>query len=80
MYRLGAISGTSATAQPVDFDVRVSILDSYNLGNVRLGDDTESEAIGGSIYDPAAFSSLYESFSRQDDLDMEVRVIHHTLS
>lgn len=71
MYRLGAISGTSATAQPVDFDVRVSILDSYNLGNVRLGDDTESEAIGGSIYDPAAFSSLYESFSRQDDLDME---------
>jgi hypothetical protein len=80
MYRLGAISGTLATLQPVDFDARNSILGSYNLGNVRLGDDTfESEAIGGSIYDRAAFSSLFESFSREDDLDIEVRIIHHTL-
>ena len=81
MYRLGAISGTSETLQPVDFDARNSILESYNLGNVRLGDDTfESEAIGGSIYDRAAFSSLFESFSREDDLDIEVHIIYRTLS
>jgi len=66
MYRLGAISGTSSTLQPVDFDVRNSI----------LGDDSESEILGGSIYDRAAFSSLLESFSREDDLDIEVSFYH----
>jgi len=63
---LGTISGTSATLQPIDFDVRNSI----------LGDDSESEVLGGSIYDRAAFSSLLESFSREDDLDIEVSVKH----
>lgn len=69
MYRLGAISGTSTTLQPVDFDVR----------NAILGDESESEVLGGSIYDRAAFSSLLESFSREDDLDIEVTIIHHAL-
>lgn len=71
MYRLGAISGTLAAQQPVDFDASTSILGAYSLDDYSLRVDTEPDMVGGSIYDRAAYSSLFRSFSRHEDLTVE---------
>nr|XP_024395188.1 uncharacterized protein LOC112291662 isoform X1 [Physcomitrium patens] len=72
MYRLGAISGTLAAQQPVDFDASTSILGAYSLDDYSLRVDTEPDMVGGSIYDRAAYSSLFRSFSRHEDLTVEI--------
>ncbi|XP_024400330.1 uncharacterized protein [Physcomitrium patens] len=71
MYRLGTDSETLGPQGPVDFGRRTPIFASFNLDDPTLGDDTESEVLGGSIYDTATFSSLFENFSRQDYPDIE---------
>jgi len=72
MYRLGAVADTLVTQQTVVLDARI-----VNLGSGNA--ERESEVLGGSIYDQAAFSSLCESFSREDDFGIEVSFNHFTL-
>lgn len=79
MYRLGTDSETLGPQGPVDFGRRTPIFASFNLDDPTLGDDTESEVLGGSIYDTATFSSLFENFSRQDYPDIEVSIEHNAL-
>jgi hypothetical protein len=88
MYRLGAMSGTSATQLPVDFEGSNALFDSYNLGSSAL--DHENADFGRmenadlevqepavrkyrvSIYDNDTFSPIYQNSIRENDFDIEV--------
>ncbi|XP_020275848.1 uncharacterized protein LOC109850281 isoform X2 [Asparagus officinalis] len=59
MYRLGPGSIDSTAYHEVDFDVRSSFLNPATHEIARENSNSE-EFIGGSIYDPAYFSSLFE--------------------
>nr|XP_024374677.1 uncharacterized protein LOC112281897 isoform X1 [Physcomitrium patens] len=71
MYRLRAISEALSLQERAEFHGRNSMSSLRKLNDSVLGDDAESELLGGSIYDTAAFSSLFESFNLQSDLDVE---------
>ncbi|XP_058079200.1 uncharacterized protein LOC131227415 isoform X2 [Magnolia sinica] len=59
MYRLGVSSVESTSYQEVDFDLRNSFLNPSNPGLARQN-SVSDEILGGSIYDPAYYSSLFE--------------------
>lgn len=75
MYRLRAISEALSLQERAEFHGRNSMSSLRKLNDSVLGDDAESELLGGSIYDTAAFSSLFESFNLQSDLDVEVHIL-----
>ncbi|KAG1338232.1 hypothetical protein COCNU_04G005380 [Cocos nucifera] len=56
MYRLGVSSVDSAAYHEADFDVRNSFLNPSTDRQTSISDDI----LGGSIYDPAYYSSLFE--------------------
>ncbi|KAJ0978088.1 hypothetical protein J5N97_013569 [Dioscorea zingiberensis] len=59
MYRLGISSVDSAPYRETDFDVRNSFLNPPIHGIVREN-STSDDILGGSIYDPTYYSSLFE--------------------
>lgn len=59
MYRLGVASVDSTPYREADFDVRNSFLNPPIHGIVREN-STSDDILGGSIYDPAYYSSLFE--------------------
>lgn len=60
IYRLGlSYVDTSATPREVDFDIRNSFLSPSTPVVPRQTSDS-SDAIGGAIYDPVYYSSLFE--------------------
>ncbi|KAM0947961.1 hypothetical protein DsansV1_C07g0073211 [Dioscorea sansibarensis] len=59
MYRLGVSSVDSTSYREADFDVRNSFLNPPIHGIVREN-STSDDILGGSIYDPAYYSSLFE--------------------
>ncbi|KAJ8433017.1 hypothetical protein Cgig2_010993 [Carnegiea gigantea] len=64
MYRLGVSHVESAGSRDADFDLRNSFLSPATPAVVRQSSDSE-DPLGGSIYDPAYYSSLFEAI--QDD-------------
>ncbi|XP_030547654.1 uncharacterized protein LOC115753254 isoform X2 [Rhodamnia argentea] len=59
IYRLGVSSSETVASQEPDFDLRNSFLSPVTPAAVgRLSDS--DDVLGGSIYDPAYFSSLFE--------------------
>lgn len=64
MYRLGVSHVESALSREGDFDLRNSFLSPAAPAVVRQSSDSE-DPLGGSIYDPAYYSSLFEAI--QDD-------------
>ncbi|OVA08855.1 hypothetical protein BVC80_8041g9 [Macleaya cordata] len=63
MYRLGVSSVDNTASREADFDLRDSFL--IPPAPVVVSQNSDSETIGGSIYDPAYYSSLFED--AQDD-------------
>lgn len=64
MYRIGAHADDRELYQPVDFDGRIgglSFLTPDSTPAASREPSQTNENIGGSIYNPAAFSSLFES-------------------
>ncbi|KAL8130494.1 hypothetical protein V2J09_019649 [Rumex salicifolius] len=59
MYRLGASHGQSALSQETDYDMRTSFLNPTTPEINRQISDPENQ-LGGSIYDPPHYSSLFE--------------------
>uniref|UniRef100_A0A1D1YTJ7 Thiamine pyrophosphokinase n=1 Tax=Anthurium amnicola TaxID=1678845 RepID=A0A1D1YTJ7_9ARAE len=59
MYRLGVSSVDSAAYREADFDVRNSFLNPPIHEIARQNSDSD-DVLGGSIYDPAYYSSLFE--------------------
>ncbi|GMH12803.1 hypothetical protein Nepgr_014644 [Nepenthes gracilis] len=59
MYRLGVSHVQSTASREADFDSRNSFLNPATPAIVRQSSDYE-DPIGGSIYDPAYYSSLFE--------------------
>ncbi|XP_030524300.1 uncharacterized protein LOC115736645 [Rhodamnia argentea] len=59
IYRLGISRVDSAYRHEVDSDVRTSFLSPVTPAAVRQGPDPD-EILGGSIYNPAYYSSLFE--------------------
>lgn len=64
MYRLGVSHIESAVFREADFDLRNSFLSPATPAVVRQSPDSD-DPLGGSIYDPAYYSSLFEVI--QDD-------------
>ncbi|KAL9252222.1 hypothetical protein AKJ16_DCAP12994 [Drosera capensis] len=60
MYRLGVSHLESAISREADFDIRSSFLNPTTPAMVRQSSDSE-DPLGGSIYDPAYYSSLFEA-------------------
>lgn len=60
MYRLGVSHVESAGSRDADFDLRNSFLSPATPAVVRQSSDSE-DPLGGSIYDPAYYSSLFEA-------------------
>ncbi|KAF3783077.1 hypothetical protein EJ110_NYTH33093 [Nymphaea thermarum] len=58
MYRLGA-SCVNTVCHDADFDLRTSFINPTHYPILRQNSDN-CDAIGGSIYDPASYSSLFE--------------------
>ncbi|KAG0626088.1 hypothetical protein M758_2G101200 [Ceratodon purpureus] len=77
MYRLGAMSGASATQLPVDFDGSNALFGSYNLGHSLP--EHESAEFGRmdiqvhrvSVYDNDVFSPMYQHSLRHNDSDVK---------
>ncbi|KAF6152033.1 hypothetical protein GIB67_010607 [Kingdonia uniflora] len=59
MYRLGASSVDNTASRETDFDLRTSFLNPSASTMNKESSDTD-DALGGSIYDPAYYSSLFE--------------------
>ncbi|XP_037491410.1 uncharacterized protein LOC105649623 isoform X2 [Jatropha curcas] len=59
IYRLGVSYGESTAPREADFDLRHSFLSPVTPAAVRECSDSDV-ALGGSIYDPAYYSSLFE--------------------
>ncbi|KAI3409706.1 uncharacterized protein J3R85_018948 [Psidium guajava] len=59
IYRLGVSSSETVASQEPDFDLRNSFLSPVTPAAVGRSSDSD-DALGGSIYDPAYFSSLFE--------------------
>ncbi|XP_042479929.1 uncharacterized protein LOC122060887 [Macadamia integrifolia] len=59
MYRLGVSSVDNSASQGADFDLRNSFLNPSAHAVARQNSDSE-DTLGGSIYDPAYYSSLFE--------------------
>lgn len=59
MYRLGVSYVDSTVSREADFDLRNSFLNPTTPTIVRQSSDSD-EFLGGSIYDPAYYSSLFE--------------------
>ncbi|XP_034687908.1 uncharacterized protein LOC117916144 [Vitis riparia] len=59
MYRLGVSHVDSTVSREADFDLRNSFLNPTTPTIVRQSSDSD-EFLGGSIYDPAYYSSLFE--------------------
>ncbi|CAN6443080.1 unnamed protein product [Victoria cruziana] len=57
MYRLGA-SCVNTVCRDADFDLRTSFINPAHYPALRQNSDS-CDAIGGSIYDPASYSSLF---------------------
>lgn len=91
MYRLGAMSGTWATQLPADLDGSNALFGSYSLENsipehesaefermdIDSAEQTDFGSQGVSVYDQAACSPLYRNSSRNNDLDIEVRIYQY---
>lgn len=60
IYRLGVSCVNNTTYNEADFDVRNSFLNPTNRDIVRENSISE-DVLGGSIYDPPYYSSLFES-------------------
>lgn len=58
MYRLGA-SSVESNSRDADFDLRNSFLNPSNLG-IDKQHSVPDDFLGGAIYDPAYYSSLFE--------------------
>lgn len=59
IYRLGASRVDSTYSHEVDSDLRSSFLSPVTPATARQGPDPD-EILGGSIYDPTYYSSLFE--------------------
>ena len=59
MYRLGVSYVDGTVSREADYDLRNSFLNPTTPTIARQSSDCD-EFIGGSIYDPAYFSSLFE--------------------
>eukprot|EP00268_Persea_americana_P011187 TRINITY_DN14699_c0_g1_i4.p1 TRINITY_DN14699_c0_g1~~TRINITY_DN14699_c0_g1_i4.p1 ORF type:complete len:165 (-),score=18.13 TRINITY_DN14699_c0_g1_i4:1852-2346(-) len=59
MYRLGASSVESTIYRYADFDLRNSLLSPSSQVPARQNSGSE-DILGGSIYDPACYSSIFE--------------------
>ncbi|XP_057539160.1 uncharacterized protein LOC130817460 [Amaranthus tricolor] len=59
MYRLGISHVESSVSREADFDLRNSFLSPVTPAVARQSSDSEDQ-LGGSIYDPAYYSSLFE--------------------
>ncbi|PIN18621.1 hypothetical protein CDL12_08709 [Handroanthus impetiginosus] len=59
MYRLGASTLDNSVPRDTDVDLRNSFLSPASHSMVRRTSDSD-EVVGGSIYDPAYYSSLFE--------------------
>lgn len=59
IYRLGVPYVDSAVPREADFDLRTSFLNPATPAVVRQCSDSD-EILGGSIYDPAYYSSLFD--------------------
>ncbi|KAK9273726.1 hypothetical protein L1049_018536 [Liquidambar formosana] len=59
MYRLGVSHLDAAVSREADFDLRNSFLNPATPAVVRQSSDSD-DVLGGSIYDPAYYSSLFE--------------------
>lgn len=58
MYRLGASYIDSGASREADYDLRNSFLNPATPAVVTQNSDTD-QVLGGSIYDPAYYSSLF---------------------
>ncbi|MCL7050604.1 hypothetical protein MKW94_013626 [Papaver nudicaule] len=67
MYRLGVSYVDTTASRDADFDIRESFLNPVAPGVVSQNSD--SEFIGGSIYDPAYYSSLFGDTSQDDGFE-----------
>lgn len=75
MYRLGISHVESAISREADFDLRNSFLSPATPAVGRQSSDSEDQ-LGGSIYDPAYYSSLFEVsqddiYSRKGQIDVK---------
>ena len=59
MYRLGPASVDNTSYREVDFDVRSSFLNPQ-ANDIARQNSNSDDFIGGAIYDPAYYSSLFE--------------------
>lgn len=59
MYRLGVSYADSSAPREADFDLRNSFLNPATPAVVSQTSNSD-EVLGGSIYDPAYYSSLFE--------------------
>ncbi|KAJ7524898.1 hypothetical protein O6H91_17G026800 [Diphasiastrum complanatum] len=59
MYRIGLRTDYPAMYQPVDFDGRIGNLFIHSSSLSALPADIDEEVLGGSIYDPAYYYSLF---------------------
>eukprot|EP01018_Ginkgo_biloba_P038401 Gb_19871 [translate_table: standard] len=59
MYRLGASSDNNSVYQPADFESRIGLLNPSSPAPARQT-SIGTEVLGGSIYDPAYYSSLFQ--------------------
>lgn len=80
MYRLGAAIDTADLYLPIDFDNRIGNFSSLNPGSPSPVANTRTmsmsdEVLGGSIYNPAVYSSILQSFNEDAYFAMEVRFI-----
>lgn len=78
MYRLGAAIDTADLYLPIDFDNRIGNFSSLNPGSPSPVANTRTmsmsdEVLGGSIYNPAVYSSILQSFNEDTCFAMEVR-------
>lgn len=67
MYRLGVSYVDTTASRDADFDIRESFLNPIAPGVVSQNSD--SEIIGGSIYDPTYYSSLFGDTSQDDGFE-----------
>ena len=59
IYRLGVSYADTTLTQAADYDLRNSFLSPATPATVRQPSDSD-DILGGSIYDPAYYSSLFE--------------------
>lgn len=80
MYRLGAAIDTTDLYLPIDFDNRIGNFSSLNPGSPSPVANTRTmsmsdEVLGGSIYNPAVYSSCLQNSNEDSYFGMEVRFI-----